>query len=78
MGNGAALSLRSRTPYQLRVQWEPSVWFDHIDFLHQPSTAWEDSIRAALPRSVSLTLEAGAGAVTAPLAPRIGTSSSRR
>lgn len=69
-GNGSALPLRSRSQYQLRVKWDPQVWFDHVDFLHQPTTAWEDSIRSALPRSVSFVLESGTSAATSPLAPR--------
>jgi hypothetical protein len=78
-GNGSALVLRSRSPYQLRVKWDPQVWFDHIDFLHQPTAAWEDSIRSALPRSVSFELEAApTSAATAPLAPMPRVSSRSR
>lgn len=73
-GNGSALPLRARGQFLLRVKWDPQVWFDHIDFLHQPTTAWEDSIVAALPRSVSFVLESGTSSATAPLAPRVSAS----
>lgn len=76
-GNGGALPLRSRSQYQLRVKWDPQVWFDAVDFLHEPTTAWEDSIRAALPRSVSFVLESGPPAGAAPTAPGLVITSRR-
>lgn len=68
-GNGNALPLQAREQYQALVQWDPAVWFDRIDFLHSTSAVWEDSILAALPRSLSITLRSapsGARALAAP------------
>lgn len=57
---GSSLPLQSRGRYQINMQWDPSVWFDSVDFLGDQPAAWEDSIRSALPRSVSLVMESRA------------------
>ncbi len=77
-GNGSALPLLARKQYEALLQWDPAVWFDRVDFLHSSAAAWEDSIRIALPRSVSIELRSKAAGVQAITAPPFTTYSGER